>query len=130
MIVFGIIFAVVACVLIGVGIAAGLVAIGLTAALVGLGIVSSSVFIGLRSGRTESGIRAFLVQCGILAGIPAGALCAWALKFASDQIGDGWVVPAYGALGGAVAGLSIALIMDAVSRRLHGWAEKKLLPLR
>jgi len=122
MAIFAIIFFVVALVLIGVGIAVGLVASGLAMLLVGLGVVSSSVLIGLRSGRTESAIRAFLIQLGILAGIPAGAICAWILKHFSEHIGDSWVVPAYGALGGATAGLLIALLLDAISRRTHAWA--------
>ena len=67
----------VALVLIGVGLAIGLVACTLGGILVGLGVVSSSFIIGFRSGRSSAGIRAFLLQCGILAGIPAGAVCAW-----------------------------------------------------
>jgi hypothetical protein len=125
MAIFGIIFFVVALVLIGVGIAVGLVASGLALLLVGLGVVSSSVLIGLRSGRTESAIRAFLIQIGVLAGIPAGAICAWILKHFSEQMGDSWVVPAYGALGGAAAGLLIALLLDAISRRTHAWAIRR-----
>lgn len=126
MAIFGILFLGVALVLIGVGIALGLAAIAATAGLVSLGVLSSSVLIGLRAGRTESGIRALFIQCGVLAGIPAGAICAWALKHFSAQIGDGWVIPAYGALGGAVAGLCLALILDAISRRTHAWATRQL----
>ncbi|GAA5144812.1 hypothetical protein GCM10023213_35570 [Prosthecobacter algae] len=126
MAIFGILFLGVALVLIGVGIALGLAAIVAAAGLISLGVLSSSVLIGLRTGRTESGIRALFIQCGVLAGIPAGAICAWALKHFSEQIGDGWVVPAYGALGGALAGLCLALIMDAISRRTHAWASRQL----
>lgn len=126
---FGVIFLVVALFLIGVGLAAGLVAVGLTLALMGFGILSSSILIGLQAGRTETGIRAFLLQCGVLAGIPAGAMCAWMMKHFSEHIGDGWMVPAYGAVGGAVAGLCIALTMDAISRRVHVWATQKMATL-
>ncbi len=123
---FGFVIAIVALVLIGVGIAMGLVAAALAAALVGLGVVSSSVLVGLLAGRSRPGIRVFFLQCGVLAGIPAGALCAWVLHHFSDVIGAGWVVPAYGAAGGALAGLCIALMLDFISHRLHAWAGARL----
>ncbi len=50
-------FAVVMCVLIGVGIEIGLVACGLAAILVGLGVISSSFVVGLWSGRFFSAER-------------------------------------------------------------------------
>lgn len=126
---FGLIFVIVALVLIGVGIAAGLVAFGLAAALTGLGIVSTSVVAGFLAGRTQTGVRVFLIQCGVLAGIPAGALCAWILDKVSDHVDESWFVPVYGGIGGAVAGLLIALMMDFILRRVHVWAEKKLQSL-
>jgi hypothetical protein len=125
MFIFGILFLGVSLVLIGVGLAVGLAAIGITAGLISLGVLSSSVLIGLRTGRTESGIRALLIQCGILLGIPSGAVLAWMAKQLTDQIGQDWYIAAYGALGGAVAGLTLALLLDALSRKAHTWANQK-----
>ena len=119
---FSIVFIVVALVLIGVGIALGLVACALAAALIGLGVASSSVLVGLHSGRAEAGLRMLLIQLGLLAGIPAGVFCAWIARTAFEAYGHGWPVLIYGALGGAVAGLLIALLLDSVARRLRAWA--------
>lgn len=116
-------------ILIGVGIAAGLVAFGLAAALTGLGIVSASLAAGFLAGRPQTGVRVFLIQCGVLAGIPAGALCAWILDQVSDHVDESWLIPVYGGIGGAFAGLLIALLMDFIFRRTQAWAEKKLQAL-
>lgn len=124
--VFGIVFLVVALVLIGIGIAVGLVACAVSAMLVGLGVVSSSFVIGIRSGRPAAGIRAFLVQCGILAGIPAGAVCAWLGKSFYMATASEWPVLICGAIGGAVAGVVIALALDFISRRTSAWATARL----
>ena len=125
---FGLVFLVIALFLIGVGVAVGLVACALTAALLGIGVISSSVFVGMRSGRASSGIRVFLLQCGILAGIPAGAVCAGLAQSFFAAYGSGWPVLVYGAMGGAFAGLSVALLLDFISRRLQAWASVRLLP--
>ncbi|MCW1923043.1 hypothetical protein OKA05_10805 [Luteolibacter arcticus] len=114
--------------LIGAGIAVGLVACGLAALLVGLGMISSSVIVGIHSGRTTDGIRAFLLQCGIIAGVPAGAISA---LLATSLIAElkgvvDWPVLIYGALGGALAGIMVALALDLMSRRLHAWAALRL----
>jgi len=125
---FALVFLVVALVLIGVGIAVGFVACILAAVLLSVGIISSSVFVGVRSGRASSGIRAFLVQCGILIGIPAGAISAWLAKSFFEAYGQDTLVLFYGGIGGACAGLIIALLLDYVSRRAHAWASTRLLP--
>ena len=127
---FGIVFGAVALVLIGVGIVLGLLGLALTAFLVGLGVVSSSVFIGMRSGRASSGIRAFLIQVGLLCGIPAGAVCAWLGQSLFEAYGSGWAVLVYGALGGAFAGVLVALVLDYVSRRTGTWASGRLQTFR
>ena len=127
---FLLVFMLVALVLIGVGIAIGLVACGVAAALLGLGVVSSSIFIGVRSGRPAQGVRAFLLQCGILAGVPAGAVCAWLAKSFFEAYGNDWRVFVYGGIGGAVAGLVVALLLDFSSRRLAGWAAARAALLR
>lgn len=116
---FALVFAVVALVLIGVGIAVGLVACALAAVLLGLGMVSSSAFVGLRSGRPALGVRVFLLQCGLLGGIPAGTLCAWLAHSFFEAYGAGWPVLLYGAIGGAVSGIALALLIDFLSLQLH-----------
>jgi hypothetical protein len=123
---FGLVFLVVALILIGVGIVLGLVACGIAAVLVAVGVVSSSVVVGLFRRSSASGVRAFLLQCGILAGIPAGILCAWLAHSIFEAYGSGWLVFLYGALGGALGGVIIALLVDFIYRRVHTWASAKL----
>ncbi|HEV7404041.1 MAG TPA: hypothetical protein VGO11_13970 [Chthoniobacteraceae bacterium] len=127
---FSIVFLLVALVLIGVGVAIGLFACAVAAALVGLGVVSSSIFVGIRSGRPGHGVRAFLLQCGILGGIPAGAVCAYLAKSFFEAYGNDWRVFVYGGIGGAVAGVIVALLLDYSSRRLAGWASARATRLR
>jgi hypothetical protein len=124
----GLLVTVVALVLIGVGFAVGLVACAMAVALVGLGVVSSSFVIGLLSRRPSAGIRAFLIQSCVLAGIPAGAVCAWLGKSFLAAYGSELLVLACGALGGALAGVIVALALDFISRRLHAWASARFLP--
>ena len=123
---FGLVFLVVALILIGVGIVVGLVACSVTAVLIGIGVLSSSVVVGLFSRSSAAGIRAFLVQCGVLAGIPAGILCAWLAHSIFEAYGSGWLVILYGGLGGALGGVIIALLVDYIFRRLHTWAAARL----
>ena len=91
-------------------------------ALLALGVVSSSLFVGVRSGRPAAGFRFFLMQCGLWAGLPTGALCAWLAQSFFETYGSGWPVLAYGAAGGALAGLVVALLLDFLSRRFTAWA--------
>ncbi len=122
MILFGLVFLVVSLVLIGVGVAVGLVGCLIAGALLGLGVLSSSVFIGVRSGRPSAGLSAFLLQCGLLGGIPAGAVCAWLGQSFFAAYGSGWPVLIYGALGGALSGLIVALLLQVVAHRFVTWA--------
>ncbi len=123
---FGLMFLVVALILIGVGIVVGVVACCIAAVLLAVGILSSSVVVGLLTRRPVAGMRAFLLQCAILAGIPSGILCAWLAHAILSAAGPVWLISFYGALGGAVAGLVIALLLDFLFRRLHRWASAKL----
>jgi hypothetical protein len=123
---FALVFLIVALILIGVGIVAGLVVCCIAAVLLAVGILSSSVVIGLLSRRPSAGVRAFLLQCALLAGIPSGILCASLAHSIFSAAGGGWLISLYGALGGAVAGLVIALLLDFIFRRLHAWASSKL----
>lgn len=123
---FGLVFLVVALILIGVGIVVGLVVCGVAAVLVGVGVISSSVVVGLFSRSSAAGVRAFLLQCGVLAGIPAGMLCAWLAHSIFEAYGSGWLVFLYGALGGALGGVIIALLVNFIYRRASTWAAAKL----
>jgi hypothetical protein len=116
----------VALILIGVGVMVGLVACVVAAILLGIGILSSSVAVGVLSRRPAVGVRLFLLQCALLAGIPSGILCAFLAHSIFAAYGSGWIVLLYGALGGAVAGLTIALLVDFIFRRLHSWASARL----
>ena len=122
----GLVCLVVALILIGVGIVVGLVACAITAVLVGVGVVSSSVVVGLLRKSSAAGIRAFLLQCGVLAGIPAGMLCAWLAHALFEAYGSGWVVLFAGALGGAMGGVMIALLVDFIFRRARRWTTARL----
>lgn len=128
--IFGLVFLLVALVLIGIGIAIGLVACAIAAILVGLGVVSSSFFVGIMAGRPSAGLRAFLLQCGILAGIPAGAVCAWLGHNFYTAAGSELPILFFGALGGALAGVIVALMLDFVSGRLGSWAGARMQALR
>jgi hypothetical protein len=123
---FGLMFLVVALILIGIGIVVGVVACCIAAVLLAVGILSSSVVVGLLTRRPVAGMRAFLLQCAILAGIPSGILCAWLARAILSAAGPVWLISFYGALGGAVAGLVIALLLDFLFRRMHRWASAKL----
>lgn len=121
---------VVVLILIGIGIAIGLVACGILAILVGLGVLSTSVIVGFRSGRPTDGIRIFLLQCGIIAGVPAGAVCAWLVAMLSRELAGAvdWPIIVFGGLGGALAGTLVALSVDHISRKLHQWAALRVSP--
>ena len=123
---FGLIFLVVALILIGVGIVVGVVVCAVAAALVALGVLSSSVVVGLLTRRPIAGVRTFLVQCALLAGVPSGILCAWIVHYTMSAAGEGWLICLYGAIGGAAAGIVIALLLDFTFRRFHTWASAKL----
>jgi hypothetical protein len=123
---FALMFLVVALILMGVGVAVGLIACCVAAVLFAVGILSSSVVVGLISRRPSTGVRALLLQCALVAGIPSGIVCAWIAHYIFSAAGSGWLISLYGALGGAVAGLVIALLLDFIFRLLHRWASAKL----
>jgi hypothetical protein len=128
MAIVSLILAAIALVLIGVGIAAGLVACALVALLVGMGVISSSVLVGIFSGRAADGIRVFLMQCGIIAGVPAGAVCALLATSLVEELQGAvdWPVLIGGSLAGGLAGIMVALVLDMMSGRLLAWASQRL----
>jgi hypothetical protein len=125
MFIFGLVFLVVALILIGIGLAIGLVACACAVILLSLGVVSSSFLLGLLSGRAAVGFRVFFLQCGILVGVPAGAVCAWLGKQFSETLSSfpsDWLIMLYGAIGGAFAGACIGFSLDFMARWLVAWA--------
>jgi hypothetical protein len=130
MAILALVFLAVALVLVGIGLAVGTIGFLLAAILVGLGVVSSSVLIGVRSKRAGAGFRAFIIQCGILAGVPAGIVCALLAQSLWETYGHYWPVIVSGALGGALAGLIVALVLDFAWRGLQTLVSTRFLPAK
>lgn len=112
--------------LIGVGIAVGLVACGLAALFIATGVISTSVIVGIRNGRAADGIRFFFLLCGVLAGVPAGAVCAWLMHGFYLSAGDDSKIFVCGGLAGGIAGILLGLGLDFISRKGHEWALAKM----
>jgi hypothetical protein len=125
--VFGLLFVIVALVLIGVGIGLGLLACAIAAGLVAVGILSSSIIVGFLRHRPTAGLRAFLFQCGVVAGVPTGVVCAWIAHYVFSAAAPALLISFYGALGGAVAGLVIAFVATFALRQLAQWASRKAM---
>lgn len=124
---FSLLAVVVMLVLVGVGIVLGAVAVVLTFALVAAGVVSSSVMIGVWRGQAQAGLRAFLLQLGVLAGIPAGMLCAWIGTTLWQEVPGALAVTLVaGGLAGALGGVVVALMFDFVAGRVRRWLGARL----
>ena len=118
MLLFALVFLTIWAVLTGAGIALGFVACALAIILLGFGVLSSSIAIGFRRSRVSSGVRALLFQCGVLAGIPAGAFCALLAESLFQKLGATHIkMVAYGAMGGAISGMVVALFLDFAVQR-------------
>lgn len=114
MLLFVIVFVLVALLLAGVALVALLIIVLAVAGALALGVMSASALIGLTTGRFGLALRALLVQCGVVAGIVGGVLCAALLKVLSNDQGMGWFVLIYGALAGAGVGAVLALAFEWV----------------
>jgi hypothetical protein len=119
----GIIGALVALLLIGVGVAIGLIACLALAALTSVGVVSTSVLVGCWKRQVLAGLQVLFVQCGVLMGAPVGAVLAWGAWHLWPMINGEWRVLAAGAVGGAGGGLVIAWLASAAAEGLarHTW---------
>ncbi|GEM_PF-674855 len=122
-------------VLVGIGIGVSLFACAVAAVLVTLGVVSSSMALGFYTKRPATAVRALLLQCGVLAGIPAGAATAWIGHEVINSIaawqgwtagGWEWKIPVFGAIGGAFAGVLLALLMDFILRKSQALIEERM----
>ena len=118
MIVLAMISVIVVLVSIGAGVAVALVTCLVAAVLVAIGAVSSSAVIGLLTRRPYIGARVLLFECAIAAGVPAGIFCAYLGDYLWRVAGSSWCIPVYGAAGGAMAGVGIALLLEFIFRRL------------
>ena len=125
--IFSLLALVVMLLLVGVGIVLGTVAVAITLGLVAAGVVSSSVMIGVWRGKAQAGLRALFLQAGILAGIPAGMLCAWVGTRLWHEI-DGTlvVILVAGGLAGALGGAVVALMFDFLASRVQRWLGARL----
>jgi hypothetical protein len=119
----GCIGAVIALLLIGIGIAVGMAACAVLAAFTSVGVISSSMLVGLWKGRTLAGVQAFFLQCGVLAGASAGAVLAWGAWHLWPMLSGEWQVLAAGALGGTAGGLVMAWLASAAAAGVvkHMW---------
>lgn len=131
----GLIVLAVMLVLIGIGVGIGLFACAVAAVLVTMGVISSSVALGFYTQRPVTAVRALLLQCSVLAGIPAGAGVVWILQGAVCGVaawqgwntGDWeWKFLLLGAVGGAFAGVILALLFDFIFRRTRAWIEVRV----
>lgn len=110
MAIFGLLFLIVALVLIGVGIVAGLILSAITAAFVFAGILSTSAAIGVWFKRPGPAIRAFTYQLALATAIPCGISLIWAIS-ALFSLGLSLTgILLIGAFAGAAAGLALAAI--------------------
>jgi|GEM_PF-2453181 len=125
---FGLIFFVVAMILLGVGIALGVFVSILAFVLLSLGVISSSVVVGMRRKSAGAGIRMFLILTGLLGGIPSGILCAWIASNFMDMAGVNAKILVYGGLSGAVSGLFLAVMFDFIYRNSSRWIEQRFSP--
>lgn len=119
----GLIAALIALVVIGVGVSLGLMACIAAAALAGAGVISTSVIIGFWKRRTLAGVQAFFCQCGVLLGAPAGALMTWGAWHVWPMVSGDWRVLTLGAVGGAAGALIVAWLASAAAARftMHAW---------
>jgi hypothetical protein len=118
----GYIGALLALVVIGIGVAIGLVTCLAVSLLASVGMLSTSVLVGVWTRRTLAGFQALFVQCGIALGAPAGAALAWGVSHVWPMFGaDGRVLIA-GAMGGAGGGLVIAWLASAAAAGVTRYA--------
>ncbi|HEX2617898.1 MAG TPA: hypothetical protein VHL57_10170 [Flavobacteriales bacterium] len=119
----GIIGALIALLIIGVGVAIGLIASLALAVLTSVGVVSISILVACWKRQMLAGLQVFFVQCGVLMGAPAGAMLAWGAWHLWPMINGEWRVLAAGAVGGAGGGLVIAWLASAAAEGLarHTW---------
>ena len=111
-------------VLLGAGIVVGLVFCVVAAVLLAAGVVSVSAVVGVLRGSVVAGLRAFLWQAGAFLGMIAGIVIVAAVRLFSEIWHDDagpWIG---GALGGMAGGLLVALLVDFFLRRLAGWLER------
>jgi hypothetical protein len=103
----GYIGALIALVVIGVGIAIGLITCLAVSLLASVGVISTSVLVGLWQRRALAGFQALLVQCGVALGAPAGAVLAWGVAHVWPMFSGVGRVLIAGSIGGAIGGLVI-----------------------
>ena len=112
----GLIFLVVALLLIGVGFALGLVAVALCAAMAGLGVISSSVAFGIFRRSPSDALLAMIYQFAVLGGIPGGMVVAWVVSEWLRSASSLLPTLLMGAFAGALSGYLLAWILSWILR--------------
>lgn len=114
----GVIFLMVALLLIGVGLALGLMVGGMIALLMATGMVTSSLWVGWKSGRPAAAVRAMALQVGAAVGGGVGGILGWAMALNGEEtISPGWGWGA-GAMAGLGVGIGMAWALITVAGRL------------
>ena len=113
MFIFGVIFLIVALLLIGVGFAIGIFILGVAAAAIGLGIISTSVACGFIQKKPSIGFRVFFYQFFIITFLLAGILTTWLVSFFADLHISIISVILIGSISGGSVGVLFGL--------LHSW---------
>jgi hypothetical protein len=123
MFVFGIIFLIVAIILIGIGIAFGVAIFALAGIAIGLGVTSSSIAIGFIQRKPSLGLRAFFYQLFVIIFSLLGILSTWAISTFSGYDFSFLSIALIGALSGTSIGLLFAVfhswIIDLIGSSLR-----------
>ena len=110
MFIFGIIFLVVALVLIGIGLAIGALIFVAAAAAIGVGMISSSVACGILQKKPSAGFRVFFYQFFTLTFLAAGIVLTWLVSAFAELHFSGWSIVAIGSLAGISVGLLFSIL--------------------
>jgi len=108
--IFGLLFLIIALVLIGIGLAVGLVLCAIAAALMVAGMVSTSAAVGLWFRRPAPAVRVLIYQVFLVLGICSGVVVAWLASTLFELGLQPAGIVGTGALSGAAAGIALAAI--------------------
>jgi len=109
----GIIFLVVALILIGVGLSLGIFLFALTSAAIVLGVISTSIACGIIQKKPSTGFRVFFYQFFMLSFAAAAVFVSWLISSVFDMQLSLISISVIG----SISGLSVGLLFGL----LHSW---------